>query len=87
MNIVTGAVLYLVIWFMSLFVILPLRLETQEEADDVVFGTPPSAPTNPNLKKKFIWITVLATIIFIPVAATIINGWITVDDFDFFKPE
>ncbi len=86
MNPVAGVVLYLVIWFMCLFVILPLRITSQTEDGDVVPGTPASAPIDPMLKKKAIWITVLATVVFIPIALIIINGWIKVEDFDFFVP-
>jgi predicted secreted protein len=85
MNPVSGAVLYAVIWFMTLFVILPLRITSQDEDGNVVPGTPGSAPVDPKLKKKFIWVTIVATAIFIPVAATIIFGWITVEDIDFFN--
>ena len=85
MNVVSGIVLYAVIWFMSLFVVLPLRIKSQDENGDVVPGTPSSAPADPMLKKKAIWATIGATVVFIPVAATIINGWITVEDIDFFE--
>jgi predicted secreted protein len=84
MNPVSGAVLYAVIWFMTLFVILPLRLKTQDEAGEVVPGTPGSAPVDPMLRKKFKWVTIVATALFIPIAAIIINGWITVEDIDYF---
>jgi len=82
MGVVPAIVLFLVIWFMSLFVILPLRLQTQGEAKDVAPGTPQSAPANPHLKKRFIWTTVLAVVVFIPIASTIHFGWLTADDID-----
>jgi len=85
MNIVAGIVLYLVIWFMCLFVILPLRIKSQDENGEVVPGTPASAPVDPMLRKKVKWVTVLATLVFIPIAATIINGWISVEDFDWYQ--
>lgn len=84
MNPVSGIVLYAVIWFMTLFVMLPLRIKSQDEDGEVVPGTPGSAPVDPKLKKKAVWTTIVATIIFVPVAATIINGWITVEDIDIF---
>lgn len=85
MNTVSAVVLYLIIWFMTLFVVLPLRIQSQDEAGDVVPGTPGSAPSDPKLKKKFFWVTVVATIVFIPIATTIMSGWITVEDIDFFN--
>ena len=36
MNIVSGLVLFSIVWFMVFFVVLPLRLKTQGEAGEVV---------------------------------------------------
>ncbi|MCA8868889.1 MAG: DUF1467 family protein [Rhodobacteraceae bacterium] len=85
MNPVTGVLLYLTIWFMCLFVILPLRLQSQGESGEVVPGTSPSAPVDPKLGKKAIWVTIAATAVFIPVFIVIINGWISIDDIDIFN--
>jgi predicted secreted protein len=49
---VSAIVLYLVIWFMVLFVVLPLRLETQGERGEVEPGTPEGAPANLDMWKK-----------------------------------
>jgi len=84
MNIISAIVLYIVFWFLSLFVILPLRLTTQDEDGEVTPGTSPSAPTNPNLRKKAVWVTILAAIVWVPVVTIVTSGWISVDDFDFF---
>jgi len=84
MNPIAAVVLYLVIWFMCVFIILPLKIKSQHEDGEVVPGTPASAPIDPMLKKKLVWVTVMATTIFIPVALTIINRWITIDSFDFY---
>jgi len=84
MTIITGIVLYYIIWFMCLFVILPLRLTTQQEDSDIVPGSPPSAPASLSLWRRAFWVTVLATIVFIPIAATIHFGWITHEDLSIF---
>ena len=75
-------VLYAVIWFLTLFVVLPLRLTTQGEAGRVVPGTPESAPANPMMKRRLIVTTVAGTAIWVAVTATILSGWITVADLD-----
>ena len=49
---VTAIVLYLVIWFMVLFIVLPIRLETQGERGEVEPGTPEGAPANLDMWKK-----------------------------------
>ncbi len=85
MNPISAIVLLLVIWFMCLFIALPLRIKSQSEDGEVVPGTPASAPVDPKLKKKFIWVTVAAFAIWVPVCGVIISGVITVEDLDFFN--
>lgn len=85
MAITSAIVLFMVIWFTVLFVVLPLNLTTQSEAKDVVPGTPPSAPMDPQLKRKA-WIVTAATVpLWIITCTIIITGVITVDDFDLFS--
>jgi predicted secreted protein len=84
MNPVSGVVLFLIIWFMTLFVILPLKLKSQGEAGKIVPGTPESAPDNPQIGKRFLIVTIVSVIVFIPIAAIIISGVITIEDLDIF---
>ena len=82
---ITGAiVLYAVIWFLALLVALPIGIRSQEEAGSVVPGTPASAPENPQIRLKMIWVTVIATLIWGAVCATLIWGGLSVRDIDFF---
>lgn len=85
MNIVTGIVLYAIIWFMTLFVILPIRMETQDDTGERVAGTHGSAPTNPNLRKRFLWTTGVAFVVWAVIATIILTGVVTVSDFDLFS--
>ncbi len=84
---ITGAiVLFAVYWFMTLLVVLPLRLTTQEEAGAVTPGTPPSAPANPNLRRKMLWTTVVTMVLWLPTCGIIASGWITPADVAGFAP-
>lgn len=82
---ITGAiVLYSITWFMTLFCVLPYRTVSQDEAKDIVPGTPPGAPARDVMKRKA-WITTLiATPIFVVIAGIILSGWITIADLDWF---
>lgn len=84
MNLTGGIVLFAVIWFMVFFVVLPIRFQSQEEAGEVVPGTPPSAPANPGLGRKAKITTAVAAVIWAAVAAVILSGAITIQDLDFF---
>ncbi|MEO0693079.1 MAG: DUF1467 family protein [Pseudomonadota bacterium] len=84
MGIVSGLVLYAVIWFMVLFVVLPIRLETQGDQGKVEPGTHASAPANLNMRKKAKLVTMIAAVIWVILAAIIFSGVITVRDIDWF---
>lgn len=85
MSIASALVLLAVIWFLVLFVVLPLRLTTQGDAGEVVPGTPQSAPLDPQLKRKAVIVTAVTLPLWGIICAIIITGAITVDDFDLFS--
>lgn len=61
------------LWFITLFVVLPFFARTQDEAGDVVPGTPGSAPSNINMWKVFLVNTLVAAVAFAIVYAVIYN--------------
>ena len=77
MNLTGGLVLYTVLWFLTLFVLLPFGEKSQAEAGEVVPGTPAGAPANPALKKKAIWATIIAAMLWAVIAWVILGGVIT----------
>jgi len=82
MSIFSAFVLFAVIWFLTLFVVLPLRLTTQGEAGEVVRGTPQSAPADPQIRKRMLITTGVAVVIWGVVTAIILSGVIGVEDMD-----
>lgn len=85
MGIASGIVLYLVIWFLTFFVALPIRLRTQGDEGEVVPGTHESAPQVHHLKRKAAITTVIAAVLWAGIAWVIVSGWITMDDLDWTK--
>lgn len=82
MDIVSGIVLFAVVWFMVFFVVLPLHLKTQGEAGEVVPGTHSSAPVDPQIGRKMRRTTWWAIAIWGVIAAVVLSGAITVRDID-----
>ena len=68
--------LYIMIWWMTLFAVLPFGVRTQGEAGEVVPGTPASAPVKPRIVKAFLINTVVATLVFALVWATLNYDWL-----------
>jgi len=64
---------YYVLWFIILFAVLPFFAQTQEEAGDVVPGTPESAPHKFRIWKVFLVNTIVTTIAFVIVYTIIAN--------------
>ncbi len=60
-----GMMVYIVIWFICLFMVLPLGIVTQEENNQVVSGTVKSAPRKVNMKYKVFLTTVVAMVVFL----------------------
>ncbi len=79
MSIMSAIALYAVIWFMTLFLILPFRVTTQGEAGEVVPGTPSSAPSDVQMWRKVKLVTFIATPAFLIIAGIIISEVITYD--------
>jgi predicted secreted protein len=75
MDLAFGLALYFMIWWMCLFAVLPFGLRTQGEADDVVPGTPASAPVKPRLKKIFVINSLVSAIVFAFVWAALEYNW------------
>ena len=85
MPITSALVLFAVIWFLTLFIVLPLRLQTQGDVGEIEPGTHVGSPENPQMKKRFMVTTVVALGIWAVVAGTIISGVISVRDIDWFN--
>ena len=83
---ITGAlVLFAVIWFLALFVALPIGEKSQSEDGEVVPGTPASAPVDTYLKKKLFWVTITSFILWAIICGIIVSGVLKVEYFDIFN--
>ena len=83
MPISASIVLFAVVWFMTLFIILPLRLKSQQDTGDVTPGTTASAPADPQIKKRMTIVTIVATVIWAAICAAIISGLLSMENLGF----
>ena len=61
---VTGlAIIYIIIWWIVFFAILPIDVERNKSI--IIDGEDPGSPENPKMLKKFIFCTGITTILFI----------------------
>ena len=71
MTITSAIVLLSVYWFIILFIILQINVTTQNDERNIIEGTAPSSPVNPNLKRKFSITTIVSIILWIPTCLVI----------------
>ncbi len=77
----SGIVLFVVIWWPVFFCVLPVGMRQPEEGERVP-GAMPGAPARPDLKRKLLWTTVLAALLWLAV-----YGLIRADLFSFRQPK
>ena len=75
----TGTAVYLTIWWLILFVMLPIGARSQAEAGDVVPGTEPGAPLLANIRRKLLWTTVAAAVVWLVLATVISSGLVSLE--------
>lgn len=79
MNLFSAFVVWLIIWWLVLFIILPIGIRGQAEENDIVEGTEPGAPHTLDIKRKFIQTTIIASILWAFVCGLILTGIINWD--------
>ncbi|NNE86738.1 MAG: DUF1467 family protein [Silicimonas sp.] len=86
MSIVSGIVLFAVIWFLVLFIVLPFRMETQGDVGEIVQGTHAGSPSSSfSMKRKAKITTIWAALAWVLIAGVVIYGDIGVRDIDLFN--
>jgi predicted secreted protein len=75
--------IYVIIWWIVLFAMLPIGVRTQEEEGEVSPGTAESAPHMPKLLPKMLATTVVASVVFAVVYVIIVHRVITLDQIPF----
>lgn len=78
----SALVLFIVIWWTTLFFTLPFGVRGQHEDDEVVRGSEPGAPQVSGIKKKMLITTAITIVVFAIVATIIIFNLIDLRDFN-----
>jgi predicted secreted protein len=82
MSITGGIVLFVVVWFLMMFITLPIHSRSQAEDGEIVPGTHAGAPANFRLKRTVLIVTLWAILVWSIFAAIIFSGIIAIEDLD-----
>ena len=77
MSLMSAIATFGILWFFTLFLVLPFSVRTQGEAKDVTPGTPSSAPADMEMWRVAKRVTLIASVLFVVVAAVLISEIIT----------
>lgn len=87
MSIVSALAIYFIIWWITLFALLPVGLRTQDEDNDVTLGTVASAPARSHVRRAFLRTTIVATVIFAAYYYVTQHSGLSFDDIPRIVPE
>jgi predicted secreted protein len=76
-------VVYILVWWLTLFSVLPWGIRSQHEDDEVVRGSEPGAPSKDVMKRKALITTIVATILWAIICSIIHFGLIDFRDMPF----
>ena len=74
----TAIAIYFLIWWLTLFAVLPWGVKAQGQ-EGATPGTDPGAPRVPHLKAKLVWTTVVASVVFAIVTVVYVYRLVTLD--------
>ena len=64
MSITGGIIIYVNLWMIIFFMVLPFGITNQIDSTDYQKGTDPGAPVKSRIKKKILITTLISTVIF-----------------------
>ena len=64
MSTTTAVAIYFLIWWVTLFAVLPFGVRSQHEGGEMVPGSDPGAPILPRVLWKLFWTTIWSGVIF-----------------------
>jgi predicted secreted protein len=81
MQTTTVIAIYFLIWWLSLFAVLPFGIRSQHEGESFAEGTDPGAPIAARIGMKLVWTTVVASLVFGILVAVYKTGVIDLSAF------
>jgi len=80
MSLATSIAIYFIIWWVVLFAVLPWGVRSQHEGGEIAPGSDPGAPMIPGRKRKLVWTTIVAALVFALWHVVYTYRLITLDD-------
>jgi len=79
MTVTTAIASFFLIWWVSLFAVLPWGVQSQHEGSGRALGTDPGAPQRFRLGRTLLMTTVVALAIYAVASAIYVQHWVTLE--------
>lgn len=76
MSLFAAFFLFVLVWWVTLFAVLPLGVKGQHEDESVVEGSEPGAPVKADMKRKLLINTGVALVVWAGICLVIMSGLI-----------
>ncbi|MCO6050722.1 DUF1467 family protein [Mesorhizobium sp. RP14(2022)] len=63
MNCISFSALTFIVWWLTLFAVLPFSLRTQDDENEVILGTTSSAPNGSHMRRAMLRTTIVTVIL------------------------
>ena len=77
MPIFSAFAIYFVVWWLTLFVMLPFGVKSQSESNEVAVGDP-GAPVATRMLWKLKWTTIISILVYAPCIFAFYHGWFNI---------
>jgi predicted secreted protein len=85
MSVATAIAIFFLIWWVTLFTVLPFGIRSQHEAgpgeEPMAPGTDPGAPVRFSLGRKLLWTTLVSSVIYAICYVVYARHLVTIDGF------
>ena len=82
MSITGSIVVFVIIWWVVFFSVLPIGIKHNEKPfKNSLEGNDPGAPKNPNIFKKFLYTTIITSLIFVGIYYIVSNEYFNLREF------
>ena len=79
MSLTGSIVIYVIIWWIVFFSLLPM--DVNRDKNRKIEGEDPGSPENPKIVKKFIYTTVISTVLFLIIFNLVQNNYLNLRNF------
>ena len=82
MGITGSIVIFVIIWWVIFFSVLPIGIKHNDKPfKNNLEGNDPGAPKNPNILKKFLYTTLITSLIFVGIYYIVANEYFNLREF------